>query len=150
MAKINYESKSQTAPYDTSKWNAQDANEIKESVNYLYDNPTTPSLGYKSYVCLLSYNPIGEDITIKVLQNELGGDVVWTNPNNGQFRGTLVGAFSENKTWCICTVNTTSPRIPSMVRQSDDFVRLRLVDPEGTSTGTPAMTDTCIEIRVYN
>lgn len=37
MAKISYNNKSQTAGYDASKWNAQDANQVKESVNALYD-----------------------------------------------------------------------------------------------------------------
>jgi len=37
MAKIGYNNKSQTAPYDSAKWNAQDANEVKTSVNALYD-----------------------------------------------------------------------------------------------------------------
>lgn len=38
MAKIAYANKTQSAPYNAAEWNAQDANEIKESVNYLYDN----------------------------------------------------------------------------------------------------------------
>lgn len=38
MPEINYANKSQTAPYDAAKWNAQDANEVKTSVNSLYNS----------------------------------------------------------------------------------------------------------------
>lgn len=43
MAKINYNNKSQTASYAANKWNAQDANEVKASVNSLYDTVSTIS-----------------------------------------------------------------------------------------------------------
>lgn len=53
--------------------------------------------GYKVYTALL--NQTGTDAPVAtVLENTLGGTVVWTRFSIGEYRGTLAGAFTENKT----------------------------------------------------
>lgn len=52
----------------------------------------------KVYVALLTQT--GTDAPVAtVLKNTLGGTVVWTRTIAGAYYGTLVGAFTENKTW---------------------------------------------------
>jgi hypothetical protein len=58
-----------------------------------YGNPT----GIKTYVALLTQT--GTDAPVAtVLENTLGGEVVWTYAAPGDYRGTLVGVFTANKT----------------------------------------------------
>ena len=41
--------------------------------------------------------------TAVVLENSLGGDIVWTRGSLGYYTGTLNGAFTQNKTFCHTT-----------------------------------------------
>jgi hypothetical protein len=60
-------------------------------------NPTI-SLPYKVYTALLTQS--GEDAPVAtVLQNTLGGEVVWTRSDPGQYSGILAGAFTLDKTY---------------------------------------------------
>lgn len=53
--------------------------------------------GTKMYVALL--NQTGTDAPVAtVLVNTLGGTVVWTYADTGQYNATLAGAFVSNKT----------------------------------------------------
>lgn len=57
-----------------------------------------PSFGVKSYVALLTQS--GTDAPVAtVLENTLGGTVVWTRDSAGVYIGTLASAFTENKTY---------------------------------------------------
>ena len=56
----------------------------------------------KRYKALISQT--GTDApTAIVLENTLGGDIVWTRTGVGTYYGTLNGAFTENKTLTIAT-----------------------------------------------
>ena len=53
---------------------------------------------YKRYVALLTQS--GTDAPVAtVLENTLGGTVVWTYDSEGTYIATLAGVFTENKTW---------------------------------------------------
>jgi hypothetical protein len=52
---------------------------------------------YKVYSALLSQSGTSAPTAI-VLQNTLGGNIVWTREGVGVYKGTLAGAFLENKT----------------------------------------------------
>lgn len=54
----------------------------------------------KVYRALLSQNGTSPPTAV-VLENTLGGTVVWTYTTTGQYRGTLTDAFPQNKTFCI-------------------------------------------------
>lgn len=104
---------------------------------------------YKVYVALLLQ--AGTDApTATVLENTLGGSVVWSRSGAGDYRGTLVGAFVANKTLCLTThdpQNSGNTGIVSCARLSDDAVILTNFVPT-----EPALLDgaACsIEIRVY-
>ena len=54
--------------------------------------------GAKLYAALLAQS--GTDAPVAtVLQNDLGGTVVWGYTSTGVYTGTLTGAFVVNKTW---------------------------------------------------
>jgi hypothetical protein len=57
------------------------------------------SLGYSVYVALLTQSGTSAPVAT-VIQNTLGGTVVWTRINTGVYIGTLAGAFPEDKTIC--------------------------------------------------
>lgn len=57
----------------------------------------TPARSYKVYTALLTQS--GTDAPVAtVLENTLGGTVVWSYWSIGNYRGTLVGAFPASKT----------------------------------------------------
>jgi len=58
----------------------------------------TGSSSYLVYVALLSQDLTADPVAI-VLQNTLGGTVVWTRDSIGYYIGTLSGAFPVNKTY---------------------------------------------------
>lgn len=144
--KIEYANK-QTAvdpqnPQPNEQCRADDLNEIKTVVNQNADQIGS----YKSYVALLSFD--GTSFTTSILNNTLG-DIVWSTPANGQIRATLTGAFIENKTIAFCTTSAAG-YIVSFGRQSNDFARFIFTLHDGTTTSTPNLVNTSIEIRVYD
>jgi len=62
-----------------------------------YDDPTPTPGGVKVYRALLTQTGT-DDPTATVLENTLGGTVVWTRNNPGRYDATLAGAFTEDKT----------------------------------------------------
>jgi len=61
-----------------------------------YDDPTPTPGGVKVYRALLTQ--AGTDAPVAtVLENTLGGTLVWTRADAGQYVGTLAGAFSTTR-----------------------------------------------------
>lgn len=145
MAKIQYADKSQTGAYDAAEYNAQDANEVKTSVNALYDVVGS----YKSYVAVVGYNGSNFNQTI-VLQNNLGGTPVWSNTGTGTFKLTLAGKFKRNKT--VAFTSGYNQFMPSTMTQSsnDDEVEFLFYKFDGGLTTTPFFDRVSVEIRVYD
>lgn len=104
---------------------------------------------YKRYVALLSQT--GTDApTATVLENTLGGTVVWSYIDVGVYLATLAGVFVENKTHCVAGNNTSgfllfgkSGDIPGA-----DSILLQTTDGNGTATNA-FLYQTAVEIRVY-
>lgn len=94
MAKITYTDKTtaNTSPLPTTqKFTSGDANEIKASVNALYDAAPKVYAGYISQS--------GTDApTVVELVNELGGTPVFSYDIPGQYIATLAGAFGATRT----------------------------------------------------
>lgn len=119
-----------------------------------YSTPT----GVKTYRALLTQT--GTDAPVAtVLENTLGGTLVWTRSDVGLYIGTLAGAFTANKT-CLPPVNAsadleaaTTCVTSSLFRVDADIVKLQtaLIDPIGDAIN---LTDTLlnnayVEILVY-
>ena len=99
---------------------------------------------YDVYTALLTQT--GTDAPVAtVLENTLGGTVVWTYETSGEYRGTLSGAFTASKT--VLFIQYISAAVAgadfSLTRYDDNTVRVRDGD------GTDGLTARAIEIRVY-
>jgi hypothetical protein len=95
--------------------------------------------GVKRYVVLLSQS--GEDDpTAIVLENSLGGTVVWTRSSAGSYVGTLNGVFTVNKTWIIAATHGLSG-----VGAAPGSVNAVTVQTDGDD----ALDGNAIEIRVF-
>lgn len=102
---------------------------------------------YLKYVALLTQS--GTDAPVAtVLENTLGGTVVWSYDDVGFYVGTLAGAFSANKTWFSGCAN----------RNSDDFLATGrwgstdtafLIVSDFAGDGTDGWESLSFEIRVY-
>ena len=112
---------------------------------------------YKVYTALLTQS--GTDAPVAtVLENTLGGEVVWTRDSEGFYFGTLNGVFLDNKT---ITLNSgiisqgDSFSIGTGIL-SEDIVYLSSKSLDSSNANTPIFKDLytetpiSIEIRVYN
>ncbi len=62
---------------------------------------------YKVYTALLTQS--GTDAPVAtVLENTLGGDIVWAYDDTGLYEGTLNGAFTSNKTFLYIQYKATA------------------------------------------
>lgn len=107
------------------------------TVKYVDGADITP---YLKYVALLTQSGTSAP-TATVLENTLGGTIVWTRNDVGDYTGTLAGAFTENKTW-FAYPNT------SIDVQSQGLQWLS-VNSVGLNYDTDYEAISYIEIRVY-
>lgn len=106
---------------------------------------------YKVYTALLSQSGTSAP-TATVLENTLGGSIVWTRNNIGQYVGTLTGAFTDQKT--IIFVNRSNPAATAFdTNMAANVININTVGY--TTFSNSAYVDgqtnsASIEIRVYN
>lgn len=107
---------------------------------------------YKVYVALLSQTGTSAPVAT-VLENTLGGTVVWTRSVAGLYLGTLSGAFTASKTICFSTVSASSIGTPTNVLQSqisrDNSNDVKLAFIQNATGLSDVFTDLNVEIRVY-
>ena len=101
---------------------------------------------YKVYTALLSQSGTSAPVAT-VLENTLGGTVVWSYVSIGQYRGTLTGAFLSNKTVVFLT-NVYGKYFLTGGRENDNSVMIGTQAPNGGSTNGD-LSNSSIEIRVY-
>ena len=105
---------------------------------------------YKVYTALLSQ--IGTNApTATVLENTLGGTVVWSRNITGEYYGTLTGAFTSGKTYATIVNGSRVDGIPlyyQTARISSDVVRI--ISIKGTGQTDSLISGMSCEIRVYN
>lgn len=103
---------------------------------------------YLKYVALLSQS--GTDAPVAtVLENTLGGTVVWSYEEQGVYIATLEGVFLAGKTFCLTNANYIADDVfvGNMGRETDDTVQLLATDITGSVIDHwNAMS---VEIRVY-
>jgi hypothetical protein len=100
---------------------------------------------YKVYTALLSQS--GTDAPVAtVLENTLGGDVVWSRDTSIQYFGTLTGAFVNNT---FVTISNTvygeevDGTLPVIYKFDNDTIGIN-------PTNDDILTEASVEIRVYN
>lgn len=127
---------------------------VKAVKTYVDANPG--AIPYKVYSSLLTYdfNGVSAVFTEKILQNNTGVSINWTNPSNGRIQGNASSGtpFTADKTMIINSTCTSSDGVYFAIgwHVSSSIVRIILTKHDGTVTGTPYFTDQPIEIRVYN
>jgi uncharacterized protein (TIGR02145 family) len=119
------------------------------------DNVTTFTISatgatpaYKVYSALISQAGTGAP-TVTVLENTIG-NIVWSRATGGDYRGTLTGAFTPNKTMVFASRQAGGPSAGYMFasRLSNDAVFMT----SGSVVGGPGddyISEASIEIRVY-
>jgi hypothetical protein len=122
---------------------------VWENINRTMQEFKVLLLGYRSYTALLSQT--GTDAPVAtVLENTLGGAVVWSYDGVGDYYGTLTGAFPDsNKLFIIYG----SPSSQGTFIQSgyNNVNSVFLATFNNSVTDTDGLLDhTPIEIRVYN
>lgn len=111
------------------------------TVKYVDGAELTP---YLKYVALLTQSGTSAP-TATVLENTLGGTIVWTRNDVGDYTGTLAGAFSPNKTGAFSGFTSG---IVYIFRNTSSEMRINATDSAG-SFSDGILVDTPIEIRVY-
>lgn len=108
---------------------------------------------YKVYTALLTQAGTNAPVAT-VLENTLGGTVVWSYDGVGQYRATLASAFTQNKTWFSFINIITGAEID--IRLTWDTINeITLMTALGGVAGgigvftDDIITDASIEIRVY-
>lgn len=100
---------------------------------------------YLKYVALLTQT--GTDAPVAtVLENTLGGTVVWSYDDSGEYIATLAGVFTENKTAVFC--GNTAAAFLSGYWDTVNTVKLDVSADDGTLIDD-GLALTPIEIRVY-
>jgi len=102
---------------------------------------------YLVYTALLNQTSTNAPVAT-VLKNTLGGTVVWTRTSPGLYVGTLTGAFTANKTWCISINGVGNHEVISRIHRAND----NQVEIYATDTNVfddDILVDTNVEIRVY-
>ena len=102
---------------------------------------------YKVYTALLTQSGTNAPVAT-VLENTLGGTVVWTRTSNGVYVGTLAGVFTENKTFTTNTFGVFSG-LAQFSSVSVNTVNINTTTSSGTLTDG-FLNRNSIEIRVYN
>jgi len=111
---------------------------------------------YKVYTALLSQTNTDDPIPT-IFENTLG-NIVWTYEGNGMSvkglcKGTLLGAFTEEKTFVSITTfaNSTPSKHKTTVLKfdSEDYVEYNTMGPDIGFIGEDGVS-ILIEIRVYN
>jgi hypothetical protein len=104
--------------------------------------------GYAVYSALLTQSGIGAPTT-KILENTLGGTPTFGYTSDGTYTITLTGAFTADKTF-ILMGNVDPFTVVSAVRTDADTLTIKTYNTGAGSLANAKMTDTPIEIRVYN
>lgn len=100
---------------------------------------------YKIYTALLTQASTLPPTAI-VLENTLSGNIVWTYNTAGFYVGTLIGAFTANKTACI--ISGIYMGSSQAIRKDNDTIH---VFTNNTLGGVDTKLDeTTIQIKVYN
>jgi hypothetical protein len=112
---------------------------------------STPS--YKVYTALLTQTD-DDDPVATVLENTLGGTVVWTRSVAGYYIGTLAGTFTTNKTAILLGNNRYTLSNATLIKADIVCYSYNQNTVEVSTVNETALVDdilanTFIEIRVY-
>jgi len=102
---------------------------------------------YKVYTALLTQSGTSAPVAT-ILENTLGGTLVWSYVVPGVFYGTLTGAFTLNKTTVLNNI-TNGNTCVTAVRSSVNDIQIQTRNFSNINENS-SMNGMTIEIRVYN
>lgn len=108
-----------------------------------------PIRTYKIYRALTTQTSTNAN-TVVVLQNELSAAIVWTYSTAGLYIGTLAGAFTENKTFGLCSIADVTAGRASVSRINNDTVALQTAQYSDDALADGLLNNASLEILVYN
>lgn len=117
------------------------------SFPYVINNVTVDSRPYKVYTALLTQTGTNAPVAT-VLENTLGGTVVWSRLSTGIYFGTLNSAFTLDKTFVSASKEAFSLFI-NISPDTTNRVQINTTNNSGTLVDG-GMNKMSIEIRVYN
>lgn len=135
-----------TAAPNTNTTQAASTAFVNEAIN----NSAQDSRPYKSYTALVSQSE-ENDPTAIVLENTLGGEVIWTRMYTGAYKATLEGAFPVDKTTVFTSIRFSELAYINCteVDYENNCVYLKTCQgPWDLTDG--ALNKMAIEVRVYN
>jgi hypothetical protein len=108
---------------------------------------------YKVYTALLTQSGTASP-TVDILENTLGGTIVWTRSGIGSYTGTLSGMFPDtNKVFCIFSFGTSVSNYGDNINlfwQANSSNTIVLTTVRINSNSDEMLSKNPIEIRVYN
>ena len=122
------------------------ARQVDEETIRRWISENSGGSSYLIYVALLNQSGTNDPVAT-VLQNTLGGDVVWTRFTNGGYTGTLAGAFTAAKTVVFVT-SSGAGQIDAAIDSPPNTVYVDTYDAAGNREDGD-LSNTSIEIRVY-
>jgi hypothetical protein len=141
MSKITFADKSQVASYDATKVNAQDLNEIKNSVNSLYE--------YTTFRCLLTQSLVAAP-TFSVIKNDTGITFTATYDSPGQYFLTPNVLPSILKVYyAIGTPQSLFRNLQLTIRYDSSKFIIRCVNLEDGTGFDNAINSIPLEILIY-
>ena len=102
---------------------------------------------YKVYTALLVQSGTNAPVAT-VLENTLGGTIVWSRNGAGDYSATLTGGFILNKTAMFMTDSFSLYK--SRLRRFNADILSLYTTQAGNSTTVDSALDSTVEIRVYN
>jgi len=106
---------------------------------------------YKVYTALITQASTSAP-TVTVLENTLGGTLVWSRGDVGVYLATLSGAFLANKVWIGFTSNNSAlnpAKFWYSISRNDNNSLVMLIGNESDTPSDSVLNGDYIEIRVY-
>ena len=124
-------------------------NKLKDILKGLNDKPSGGyEPPYKVYTALLTQSGTNAPVAT-VLENTLGGEIIWSRNSVGIYTATLLRAFIDNKTTIQIIANIGKGHTTVSSVNDVDSVFLGMVNTVN-SLADDILGNTPIEIRVYN
>jgi len=101
---------------------------------------------YTKYIALISQASNNAPTVIE-LENTIG-PIVWTRTAVGTYRGTLTGAFTNNKTTVMIS-QVEWDRIVMGVRLNNNAISIETTDLDAANYQDASLLNNTLEIRVY-
>ena len=115
--------------------------------------PTIPEPTYKVYTALLTQSGTNAPVAT-VLENTLGGDIVWSYYTVGIYNGELLGAFTINKTdisfGAYKSSGQTGDKIDIYDDEGESEDSIKIIQQTYDSNSVDVFSNIRIEIRVYS